>query len=183
MTTTTSRSKGRRASPSRRTSPLGSSPTAGTSFAWATPTTSIASSTLSASSGKRRGVPRSSSSTATSATARRTSTTRPRPTASRWVRRRSASPSAATGGRRRPTFLVPDGVREHFAAGIGARGAAARRRVDGALRVVPGQVPRARAPRSIRCNVESCRPAGTATFRSSPRMPRASPAETPRAKC
>ena len=33
----------------------------------------------------------------------------------------------ATGGRRTRKFLVPDGVREHFAAGVGARGAAARR--------------------------------------------------------
>jgi hypothetical protein len=53
-TTTTSRSKARRAWPSPRTSPRAFSPTAGTSCAWATPTTSSASSTRSASSARRR---------------------------------------------------------------------------------------------------------------------------------
>ena len=41
-------------------------------------------------------------------------------------------------------FLVPDGVPEHFAAGIGARGAAARQPVDGAPCRLPGPVPGAR---------------------------------------
>ena len=46
-------------------------------------------------------------------------------------------------------FLVPDGVREHFAQGIGARGGQAARRVDGAVRGVQGGVPgRGGRPRS-----------------------------------
>jgi len=47
------------------------------------------------------------------------------------VKRRFASPSAATDGRGGP-ILVPDGVREHFAAGIGRR-RGARSPVDRAL--------------------------------------------------
>ena len=73
-----------------------------------------------------KGRPPSSSWTATSATVPRTSKTRPRPTASRSARRRSALPSAVYGWPEDAKFLVPDGVREHFAAGVGARGAAAR---------------------------------------------------------
>ena len=38
-------------------------------------------------------------------------------------------------------FLVPDGVYEHFKDGIGARGAEARTRVEGALRRVPTKFP------------------------------------------
>ena len=44
--------------------------------------------------------------------------------ASRWARRRSSSPSAATAGPRTRKFLVPDGVREHFAATASASAAA-----------------------------------------------------------
>jgi transketolase len=56
------------------------------------------------------------------ATARRPSRTRAAPTASRWARRRSASPSGPTAGPRTRASSCPDGVREHFADGIGARG-------------------------------------------------------------
>ena len=69
------------------------------------------------SSGRRRAGPRSSSSTATSATARRTSRTPPRRTASRSARTRSGSTKRAYGWPEDAQFLVPDGVREHFAAG------------------------------------------------------------------
>ncbi len=64
--------------------------------------------------------------TASSATARRK---RPAPTrrmASRWAKRRYAAPSAPMAGRRTRTFLVPDGVYEHFQQGIGKRGAKLR---------------------------------------------------------
>ena len=181
-TTTTSRSKGRRASPSRRTSPPGSSRTGGTSCAWATPTTSIASSTRSASSARRRGVRRSSSSTATSATAPRTSTTPPRPTASRSVKRKSASPSAATAGRRTRSSWSPTACAS-TSPPASAR-AAPRREAGGprSSRHTEPSIPTSRA-RSIRCSDEICRPGGIATSRSSRRMPRASPAATPRARC
>ncbi len=43
-------------------------------------------------------------------------------------------------------FLVPDGVREHFRAGIGARGAAASSGVDALIRRLPGPLPRASRP-------------------------------------
>ena len=58
--------------------------------------------------------------------ARRTDKTPPRRTASRSVTRRSGSPSAPTAGPRTRSFLVPDGVREHFADGHRARGALKR---------------------------------------------------------
>ncbi len=41
-------------------------------------------------------------------------------------------------------FLVPDGVREHFATGIGARGEQAQRRVERAVRRLSLDLPRAR---------------------------------------
>jgi transketolase len=69
---------------------------------------------------------RSSSWTATLATARRPSRTRTPHTVSRSAKRRSARRSGSTAGRRDAKFLVPDGVREQFAAGIGARGAKLR---------------------------------------------------------
>ena len=45
-------------------------------------------------------------------------------------------------------FLVPDGVREHFARGHRARGAQAARRVDGAVRGLQGEVS-ARRPTTL----------------------------------
>ena len=63
---------------------------------------------------------RSSSSTATSATARPTSRTPPPPTASRSATRRSGSRKRVYGWPEDAKFLVPDGVYEHFAAGIGS---------------------------------------------------------------
>ena len=80
-------------------------------------------------------------------------------------------------------FLVPDGVKEHFEAGIGARGAEARQRWDDALRRLPRASFPSSPPRSTRCSGASCPPAGTATCRASRRTPRASPAATPRARC
>src|SRR5262249_46953418 len=64
--------------------------------------------------------------TATSATAHRISRIPPRRTASRWARRRCASPNATMAGLRTPSSWSP--TRAHFAAGIGARGAQTRGR-------------------------------------------------------
>ena len=72
---------------------------------------------------------------------------------------------------------------EHFDAGIGARGAEARRALGGALRRLPQAVPGARRPRSTRCSGASCPRDGTATCRASRPIPRASPDATPRARC
>ena len=68
---------------------------------------------------------RSSSCTATSATAP-TSRTRPRHTASRWDQRASRRRSGSTAGPRMRSSSFPEGVYEHFADGIGARGKEAR---------------------------------------------------------
>ncbi len=61
-------------------------------------------------------------------------------------------------------FLVPDGVREHFAAGIGARGAEARRKWTDLLRGVRAEVLRARDRDRARCSGASCPRAGTANL-------------------
>ena len=132
---------------------------------------------------RRRAARRSSSSTATSATARRnkqdTAAAHGEPLGEEEVR----LTKRAYGWPEDAKFLVPDGVREHFAAGIGARGAEARARVDRALRRLSRAVSRSSRPRSSRCSGASCRPAGIATCRSSRPTRRASPAATPRARC
>ena len=46
-------------------------------------------------------------------------------------------------------FLVPDAVREHFAAGIGARGRRGARPMDRAVRGLPRRNIRSSRPRSI----------------------------------
>ena len=101
--------------------------TAGTSCGSAMRTTSTASSTRWRYSERRQAVRRSSSWTATSATARRTNRTPPQLMASRSATRRSGSAKRAYGWPEDAKFLVPDGVYEHFADGIGTRGAKARR--------------------------------------------------------
>jgi Transketolase, thiamine diphosphate binding domain len=60
--------------------------------------------------------------------ARPISRIRRQPMANRWAMRKSAS--SAYGWPEDAKFLVPDGVREHFAAGIGSRGAEARGRCE-----------------------------------------------------
>ena len=50
-------------------------------------------------------------------------------------------------------FLVPEGVVEHFAEGIGARGAEARARLGGAVRGVPRRHIRSSPTRSSACSV------------------------------
>jgi transketolase len=89
--------------------------------------TLTASSTPSRYSGKRRADPPSSSWTATSATAlptnKDTSAAHGEPLGDEEVR----LCKRAYGWPEDAQFLVPDGVYEHFAEGIGARGAQARR--------------------------------------------------------
>ena len=80
-------------------------------------------------------------------------------------------------------FLVPDGVHEHFAAGIGARGAEAHAGVERTLRRVSRAASRSSRSRSSRCSGASCRRDGTATCRCFPPTRRASPGATPRARC
>jgi transketolase len=79
-------------------------------------------------------------------------------------------------------FLVPDGVREHFAAGSDQRGAEARREVDGTLRRLPAKYP------ELATEIDQMQrrelPAGW--DRNLPHFPptrRASPDARPRARC
>ena len=69
-------------------------------------------------------------------------------------------------------FLVPDGVREHFDAGIGRRGAEARDRWEKLFASYRARISRARRPRSTRCSAASCRRDGTATCRVFPADPK-----------
>ena len=79
-------------------------------------------------------------------------------------------------------FLVPDGVREHFAAGIGARGAALHGEWTKRFASYRAKYPDL-AKRSISCSGASFLPAGTTTFRSSPPTRRALRDATHREKC
>ena len=110
--------------------------------------------------------------------------TPPPPTASRLGEEEVRLAKRAYGWPEDAKFLVPDGVREHFAAGIGARGAEPRAS-DGTTLFAAYQheVSRSSPPRSTRCSGASCPRAGTATCRSSRPTPRASPGATPRARC
>ena len=80
-------------------------------------------------------------------------------------------------------FLVPDGVYEHFAAGIGARGAAARSQWTELFGVIPGGLSRARDRDRSDAAARACRPGGIATFPSFRPTRRASPGAKPRARC
>ena len=125
---------------------------------------------------------RSSSSTATSATARRTRSTPPRPTASRWARKKSASPSAPTAGRRTPSSSCPTACCEHFAAGIGARGAEARSDWETLFAAYRAQFP------ELATEIEQMQrrelPAGwDRNLPVFPPIPRASPGATRPARC
>ena len=107
-----------------------------------------------------------------SATARPTGRAPPPRTASRSATRKSASPSASYGWPEDAKFLVPDGVREHFAAGVGKRGADARRSVDRAASPPTDPSIRIWRPRSIRCSGVSCRRAGIANLPVFPADPK-----------
>ena len=80
-------------------------------------------------------------------------------------------------------FLVPEGVYEHFADGIGARGTRSSRGVGVRIRRVPRRLSRARRRRSSRCSAASCPRDGMPTSRSSRPTRRASRAATPPARC
>ena len=114
------------ASPSRRTSRPGSSVTAGTSCGSATPTTSTASSTPSTIFRKTKGRPTfivlDSHIGYGSPHKQDTAAAHGEPLGEEEVR----LAKRAYGWPEDAKFLVPDGVHEHFAAGIGARGAQAR---------------------------------------------------------
>ena len=79
-------------------------------------------------------------------------------------------------------FLVPDGVREQFDAGIGARGAEARGVGRRSLPPIASDS-RSSPGKSTRCSGASCRRGGTATCRASRPIPRASPDAMPPARC
>jgi transketolase len=79
-------------------------------------------------------------------------------------------------------FLVPDGVRERFAAGIGARGADAHRKWTELFAGYRAKYPSSRW-RSSRCSGASCPRAGIAISRSSRPTRRGSPGAMRRARC
>ena len=66
--------------------------------------------------------------------------------ASRWARRRSRLTKRSYGWPEDAKFLVPDGVREHFAAGIGERGDKLRAAWLRSFETLPGQVSGPRRP-------------------------------------
>ena len=159
-------------SPSPRTSRRGSWPTAGTSCASATPTTSTASSRRWTVFRKTKGRPTfiilDSHIGYGSPHKQDTAAAHGEPLGEEEVR----LTKRAYGWPEDAKFLVPDGVREHFAAGIGARGAQAHRRVDRAVRGLPRASIRSSRPRSTRCSGASCRPAGTADLPVFPADPK-----------
>ena len=182
-TTTTSRSKATPDLRSPRTSRRASWPTAGTCCASATPTTSIASSTRCGSSGRRKGRPTliilDSHIGYGSPHQQDTAAAHGEPLGEDEIR----LTKRAYGWPEDAKFLVPDGVREHFAAGVGARGAQARREWTELFARLPRQVSGRWRPRSSRCSGASCRRAGIATCPCSRPTRRASPAARLRARC
>jgi transketolase len=79
-------------------------------------------------------------------------------------------------------FLVPDGVIEHFADGIGQRGGKARRDWEAMFAKYRESFPDL-ARRLIRCNGGSCPPGGTAICQAFRRIRRESPGAMLRARC
>ena len=69
-------------------------------------------------------------------------------------------------------FLVPDGVREHFAAGIGARGAKLREEWLARFDALQGEVSRAKPTRCSACSTGSCPTAGSRRSRAFPPTPK-----------
>ncbi len=122
---------------------------------------------------------------ASSAGARRTSRTRPRRTARRSARKKSSSTKKAYGWPEDAQFLVPDGVRERFARGIGARGKAARERMGSDVRRTTARSTRelAQANSAQMRSARIARGLGQRTSRRSRPTRRASPRATRRARC
>ena len=134
------------------------------------------------SSARPRAGPRSSSSTATSATAHRTSRTPPRRMASRWARRKSASPSAFTAGRRTRSSWCPTAS---TSTSPRASASAAPRRAEHwekLLRRLPRQLPElaAEIDQMQRRELPDGWDRNLPVF---PPMPKASPDGTPPARC
>ena len=79
-------------------------------------------------------------------------------------------------------FLVPDGVYDHFAAGVGARGAKARQEWTELFAPTGPSIP-TWPPRSNRCSGANFRLVGTATCLSFRPTRKESPDAKPRGKC
>ena len=95
--------------------------------------------------------------------------------ASRSAKRRSASPSASYGWPEDAKFLVPDGVREHFRAGIGQRGHELRADWLARFEAYRTEYPDLADELERDADGASFRRAGMPTCRSSPPTPRALP--------
>ena len=158
--------------------------TGGTCCGSATPTTSIASSTRSRYSGKTKGRPTfivlDSHIGYGSPHKQDTAAAHGEPLGEEEVR----LAKRGYGWPEDAKFLVPDGVYEHFAAGIGARGAQARSEWTELFAAYRAQYPGAGDARSTRCSgARLAGGLGSQPSRLSRRTPRASPGATPRARC
>ena len=81
-------------------------------------------------------------------------------------------------------FLVPDGVREHFAQGVGARGARGARRLERAVRALPRRrIPALAAEDRPDAEARAARRLGPRPARVRRRMPRGWRAAMPRPRC
>ena len=80
-------------------------------------------------------------------------------------------------------FLVPDGVREHLRDGVGQRGRELREAWEARFEEYGSAASRAGRPSRPDAATAACPTDGTAIFPSSPRIRRASPAATRRARC
>ena len=171
------------ASPSRKMSRRVSWLTAGTSCGSATPTTSTASSTRSKVFRKTTGRPTfivlDSHIGYGSPHKQDTAEAHGEPLGEEEIR----LTKRAYGWPEDAKFLVPDGVYEHFEAGIGARGRDARSEWTKLFDAYRATVSRTSPPKSTRCSGANCRPAGIAICRYFPRTRRASPGATLRARC
>ena len=105
------------------------------------------------------------------------------PMASRLAKKKSKLTKRSYGWPEDAKFLVPDGVYEHFAAEFRRPRQKASRRMDRAVRALPGRISRSRRCAASACSGASCPRAGTATSRSSRPTQRASPAAIPRRRC
>ena len=80
-------------------------------------------------------------------------------------------------------FLVPDGVYEHFQAGIGAARAPAARGLGGSVRALPERPSGARRSDRADAAARAAGRLGRGPAERSQRTTRASPAANPRARC
>ena len=150
-----------RASPSAKTWPRASSATAGTSRAWATPTTSRCWTARSTTAKKTTDRPTliivDSHIGYGAPTKQDTHAAHGEPLGEEEIR----LAKRFYGWPEDAKFLVPDGVREHFAAGIGARGAKLRGEWMALLRGLQARSTRRKPTRSTACSTGSFPRAGT----------------------